>query len=550
MKIDQKLKLNVLVVLSLLTVIVGVAIYYFDRIQRDVRQLIEIEEPLQRTALQMEINVLDTARTVLDYTRTLKGRNLESIEAAKLNFEQYAKVFLQLAETEQERALGRQVIEHYQKFKIMSGQITSMAKQRFDKLAVFKGNVATIHGLIGGELMPAIDGSAAEGMRKTHATLEMQVYIFKTFALIEDYILNPDPASKPTIAETEAGFQRFEAQYRATSLSARETQWLSQVATTFADAVISGNAIIALTDKLGETLAAFEGTLIEIDRILDDDIQVLILAEAQHAAKDATDSSQLAIAVITGLGIVIFITMASVNWVVLQGIVTGVARLSQGVAAFAGGNLSHRIDTDSNDELGKLASAFNEMAARRQVDEMAQIDSEQRITAIVDHIFDGIVTIDAAGIIQWTNRAALELFGYESDALIGRNVSILVPQPFAGDHDGFIRNYLETGQAKIIGIGREVEGQRSDGSKFPMELQIAAIQFKGKQLFLGVTRDITERKEMDRLKSEFVSTVSHELRTPLTSIRGALGLVSSGAFGELPEKAARMVELGKKMPSG
>lgn len=541
MNIERKLILKVLAVLSLLTVIVGVAIYYFDRIERDVRQLTEIEEPLQRTILEMEINVVETARAVLHYIQDHDRRFLDNIADAKLDFDRFAADFLRLAETEQERVLGRQVIGHYQKFKLMGDQITSMAKRRFDDLAIFKADVAKIHTLITESILPAIDRSAADAETKTHATLEMQVYIFETFAAIEGYVLTPDQASKQAISETEAGFTRYEAQYRATDLSARETQWLDQVALIFTDAVKLGSEIIALTDGLVETLTAYEAGLTEIDRILDEELQVLVLAETLRAAQDAADSSQFAIFVISGLGIVIFITMASVNWVVLRGIVASVTRLNQGVAAFGAGRLDHRIDTGTNDELGVLAGALNEMAARRRADEMALIESEQRITAIVDHIFDGIVTFDGAGIIQWTNLSAQNMFGYEADELVGRNISMLVPELFASEHDGDIRNYLETGEAKII--GREVEGRRRNGGTFPMELQIADIEFEGEQLFLGVTRDITERKEMDRMKSEFISTVSHELRTPLTSIRGSLGLATSGALGEMPEKMGRMIEL-------
>lgn len=536
MNIERKLILKVLAVLSLLTVIVGVAIYYFDRIERDVRQLTEIEEPLQRTILEMEINVVETARAVLHYIQDHDRRFLDNIADAKLDFDRFAADFLRLAETEQERVLGRQVIGHYQKFKLMGDQITSMAKRRFDDLAIFKADVAKIHTLITESILPAIDRSAADAETKTHATLEMQVYIFETFAAIEGYVLTPDQASKQAISETEAGFTRYEAQYRATDLSARETQWLDQVALIFTDAVKLGSEIIALTDGLVETLTAYEAGLTEIDRILDEELQVLVLAETRRAAQDAADSSQFAIFVISGLGIVIFITMASVNWVVLRGIVASVTRLNQGVAAFGAGRLDHRIDTGTNDELGVLAGALNEMAARRRADEMALIESEQRITAIVDHIFDGIVTFDGAGIIQWTNLSAQNMFGYEADELVGRNISMLVPELFPSEHDGDIRNYLETGEAKII--GREVEGRRRNGGTFPMELQIADIEFEGEQLFLGVTRDITERKEMDRMKSEFISTVSHELRTPLTSIRGSLGLATSGALGEMPEKWA------------
>ncbi len=169
--------------------------------------------------------------------------------------------------------------------------------------------------------------------------------------------------------------------------------------------------------------------------------------------------------------------------------------------------------------------------------------SENRVRAIVDNIFDGIITINDRGIIQSINPATEEIFGYPASQLIARNIKMLTPEPHRSAHDGYIQNYLNTGEAKIIGIGREVEGQRADGSTFPMELEIAELWVAGERLFLGIVRDITERKKADQAKSDFVSTVSHELRTPLTSIKGSLGLIRSGSVGQLPEKLESMLEI-------
>ena len=123
---------------------------------------------------------------------------------------------------------------------------------------------------------------------------------------------------------------------------------------------------------------------------------------------------------------------------------------------------------------------------------------------------------------------------------------MLMPAPYARMHDSYIRNYRETGIARVIGIGRELEGQRRDGSLFPVELAISEITRRGMPMYIGMVRDITERKRVDRMKSEFVSTVSHELRTPLTSISGALALVAQGALGDVPEKAREMIDIARR----
>ena len=173
------------------------------------------------------------------------------------------------------------------------------------------------------------------------------------------------------------------------------------------------------------------------------------------------------------------------------------------------------------------------------------LDSEGSIRAIVDTVVDGIITIGEAGNIETFNPAAAKIFGFKMEEMIGRNVKMLMPDPYHSEHDGYLAAYRDTGEARIIGIVREVTGRRKDGTEFPMDLSISEMEVSGKRIFTGIVRDISERVEADRMKSEFVSTVSHELRTPLTAIRGALGLVGSGVFGDMTGKATRMIDLAQ-----
>lgn len=165
---------------------------------------------------------------------------------------------------------------------------------------------------------------------------------------------------------------------------------------------------------------------------------------------------------------------------------------------------------------------------------------------ILDGLHDGVITIDAAGIIRYCNPAALRCFSYSPEQLIGQNVSMLMPSPHRDAHDSYLRNYQTTGKAQIIGVGRELEGMRADGSLFPMELAVTDITRGGRIEYLGIVRDISERKRIENMKSQFVSTVSHELRTPLTAISGALGLLNSGSLGVFSDKAAEMVDIATK----
>jgi PAS domain S-box-containing protein len=199
---------------------------------------------------------------------------------------------------------------------------------------------------------------------------------------------------------------------------------------------------------------------------------------------------------------------------------------------------------DSGEVTGYLGIA-EDITERKQAEAVLR-EQAQHTQAILDNMVDGIITIDQNGIIHSFNPAATRIFGYTADEVLGRNVSLLMPSPHREAHDSYLRNYQATGVARIIGIGREVEGQGKDGDLFPMELAVSEITQHGQPLYVGMVRDIRERKRMERMKSEFVSTVSHELRTPLTSISGALGLVVGGAIGELPEQARQMIGIAHK----
>jgi PAS domain S-box-containing protein len=172
---------------------------------------------------------------------------------------------------------------------------------------------------------------------------------------------------------------------------------------------------------------------------------------------------------------------------------------------------------------------------RRQNAEMALQDHEGRLQAILDTAVDGIVTIGERGIIESFNRAAEQMFGWTSDETVGENISVLMPSPYCEEHDRYLVNYLETGEAKIIGIGREVVGRRKDGTTFPMDLAVSEVWLGERRLFTGIVRDITERKrteerllQAERLAAigEAMAGLAHESRNALQRSQAGLEMLS------------------------
>jgi PAS domain S-box-containing protein len=173
----------------------------------------------------------------------------------------------------------------------------------------------------------------------------------------------------------------------------------------------------------------------------------------------------------------------------------------------------------------------------------AQDFAEEKFRLAVEASPSGMVMIGAAGKVVLVNSEIERLFGYRRDELIGRSVDILVPERFRGQHVRHREGFLRTPQTRRMGAGRDLFGRRKDGTEFPVEVGLNPIETREGPLVLSVIVDITERKRMERLKDEFVSTVSHELRTPLTSITGSLGLLMGGVTGKMTERAVHLLTI-------
>jgi len=217
------------------------------------------------------------------------------------------------------------------------------------------------------------------------------------------------------------------------------------------------------------------------------------------------------------------------------------------------------------------------------------MDTSRLLKAIIENAIDGIITIDRNGIVDSINPAASSLFGYDAEEVIGNNVSMLMPEPDRSRHDQYIQNYLTTGVKKIIGIGREVRGLRKDGTTFPFRLAVSEVHYENKTAFTGFVHDLSKEKEaeeklihhmeeleatvsnrtkdliklvselektksevsqslekekeLNQLKSRFVSMASHEFRTPLSAVQLSASLIEK--YAEKPDLSNVLKHTGR-----
>ncbi|TWU13343.1 Autoinducer 2 sensor kinase/phosphatase LuxQ [Symmachiella macrocystis] len=195
----------------------------------------------------------------------------------------------------------------------------------------------------------------------------------------------------------------------------------------------------------------------------------------------------------------------------------------------------------------KHTRCFTHDLTATRIAEQGFLASEARMSAILNSAIDAIVTIDTHGRIESLNPAAERMFGYTAKEIQGTNVNRLMPSPFSENHDGYLANYLKTGQKKIIGIGREVVGLRKDGTTFPVELAVSEVRLGDLHLFTGIVRDISERKQSERAleaanaKLAGVVDAATQVSIIATDVDGTITLFNTGAVQMLGYEAAEMI---------
>jgi len=173
--------------------------------------------------------------------------------------------------------------------------------------------------------------------------------------------------------------------------------------------------------------------------------------------------------------------------------------------------------------------AFAEKMAQEkvqwQITEQQLRESEARARSILETTVDAVITIDTRGTIKSFNKAAEKLFLYSSTEVVGKNVKVLMPDPYKSEHDDYMDHYLETGERKIIGIGREVTGRKKDGSTFPMYLAVSEVKLPDQHIFTGIVRDISEQR---RLEQEVLRISEHERQRIGQDLHDGLGQMLTG----------------------
>jgi PAS domain S-box-containing protein len=251
----------------------------------------------------------------------------------------------------------------------------------------------------------------------------------------------------------------------------------------------------------------------------------------QEGADRLAESETKNVAIALGLGSLVAIAA----WLLASAALTRrLQGLADAVIAFGhGGDVAPPRSRVS--EVDAAAQALMEaMAQRRRADGLLRAQ-EAKHEAVIATAVDAIVVIDSRGVVQSANPATTRLFGYDAAEMIGNNVSMLMPASDRAMHDGYIDGFLKTGVAKIIGQGREVEGRRKDGSRFPVDLSVVEWRMGEARYFTGVMRDISDRRAREEHVRFLLGEVNHRSKNLLAVVQ-AIARQTAGSNSGFAEK--------------
>jgi PAS domain S-box-containing protein len=325
-------------------------------------------------------------------------------------------------------------------------------------------------------------------------------------------------------------------------------------------------------------------------------VNVAISEPYAEAIEQSTKSRRRSLVAVAG----VLAMVIPAGYVVALTLTRPLRRIATATEAFARGETKVNLPVDAGGEIGVVATAIEymmrqvaaahgdleqrakelEQSRRAALDmlqdveanrqkallaEQAAHDQSARTQAILDGATDAIITIHEDGLIASFNTSAERMFGYKAEEVIGKNVKLLMPEPYSGEHDQYLRNYLSSGIPKIIGIGREVIGLRADGTTFPLHLAVSVVTIGGNRLFTGIVRDITrlrntmqqlteahgelenrarqiERFNLDLRRSndelrQFAYVASHDLQEPLRKVATFCQMLDNEYSVQLDENA-------------
>ena len=415
--ISRRMWRSLVMLVAVLVISGAVTSFLLLQVVQIVRQLIEVEDPLERAVLEMEINAVEATQALYNYVAAPEARYLEKFQDSNADFRKFSQTFNSLLQGDAMTVEGAAVLDLQQTYESLGEEIIALVNLQAEGLDIFRGTAVELDALIDEGLQGALRKGRAGYAAKLHAALDMEVNIGEALGAIESYIIYRDPGQLEKLQDSVDDFARFVADYRKTRLSADEGQVLDRIVRDFSASVTLGQALLTQTDQLRDALSRYRDHLEHFDDVIDNRIQAFVRDRKLSAYSITENSSWIALIVILAMSVGVLVIAGLSTFVLTRSIVRAFWSLVSGIDQFAQGNFGHRIDLKTEDELGALGDTFNEMVEQRR-QAVAALDEKNRLLAelstklsryLSPQVYDSIFSGEQDVVIS-TSRKKLTVF--------------------------------------------------------------------------------------------------------------------------------------------
>ena len=415
--ISRRMWRSLVMLVAVLVISGAVTSFLLLQVVQIVRQVIEVEDPLERAVLEMEINAVEATQALYNYVAAPEARYLEKFQDSNADFRKFSQTFNSLLQGDAMTVEGAAVLDLQQTYESLGEEIIALVNLQAEGLDIFRGTAVELDALIDEGLQGALRKGRAGYAAKLHAALDMEVNIGEALGAIESYIIYRDPGQLEKLQDSVDDFARFVADYRKTRLSADEGQVLDRIVRDFSASVTLGQALLTQTDQLRDALSRYRDHLEHFDDVIDNRIQAFVRDRKLSAYSITENSSWIALIVILAMSVGVLVIAGLSTFVLTRSIVRAFWSLVSGIDQFAQGNFGHRIDLKTEDELGALGDTFNEMVEQRR-QAVAALDEKNRLLAelstklsryLSPQVYDSIFSGEQDVVIS-TSRKKLTVF--------------------------------------------------------------------------------------------------------------------------------------------
>ena len=508
-----------------------------SQLNTSIDHTLQQHQPRMEATKELEIDLNSAGFDLLAYLHKRDPQHLQRIKMDETAFRQSLRNYQQLAENGAQQELSIQLQSAFKRFTSLTSVLIENTDQQSTIFKQLERELTEIDHLLDDEIQPT---TASDTPEKRAITYELEININGMMKWLARYLASHDAGDLAALHKDHRELGTFIQNYMQMHLSNMEIKNIRLFQHLFHRISKLTNSLIALEQQQQQQLSELKNQRNRMSALLQNRMQLQagqLLRQASHQTVDQAYRTLWVTAGVLGAVMLFGLLFA---FLLSRRFNRAVDTLMSAATAMAEGAYDHPIAISSHDEFGRLANSFNSMARAVQ-------ERQQEVERIIQSMLDGMITIDIHGRIQRFNRAAEHIFGYKSLEIIGQNVSMLMPEPDHSRHDSYLHNYLTGGEAKIIGIGREVQGLRKDGSLFDMDLSITEIEFDGQRSFTGTVRDISQRKQNERTIHETTERLErqHEVYASLSHLIGAKGLALEDAIRMITEDTTQALAVGR-----